>query len=205
MKLTEAKLKSLINQVIKESQNNPTQFEEGFVAEALEFCQNIAESAPNPRLIQHIFMEEKGSKFIPIYGMTIDHALQRIAERDAYFNQGVKQDLSRTSKRWNQYQMLFMAEPRELESLSDEMKQEAVRKDIGWASAKITITNNETTPGKPLSINFTISHGFKSRLGSRNVLFESSDFNEIRGDLYGFIMEMFSSQEALAQQVIDMA
>ena len=44
MKLTEAKLKSLINQVIKESQNNPTQFEEGFVAEALEFCQNIAES-----------------------------------------------------------------------------------------------------------------------------------------------------------------
>jgi len=137
--------------------------------------------------------------------MTIDHALQRIAERDAYFNQGVKQDLSRTSKRWNQYQMLLIAFPDKLESLSDEMKQEATRQDMSWASAKITITNNETTPGKPLSIDFTISHGFKSRLGSRNVLFETSDFNEIRGDLYGFITQMFSSQEALVQQVIDMA
>jgi predicted DNA-binding protein YlxM (UPF0122 family) len=204
MKLTEAKLKSLINQVINESQNNPTQFEEGMVAEALEFCQSIAESVPNPQLIQHIFME-KDSKFIPIYGMTIDHALQRIAERDAYFNQGVKKDLSRTSKRWNQYQMLLIAFPDKLESLSDEMKQEATRQDMSWASAKITITNNETTPGKPLSIDFTISHGFKSRLGSRNVLFETSDFNEIRGDLYGFITEMFSSQEALVQQVIDMS
>jgi predicted DNA-binding protein YlxM (UPF0122 family) len=204
MKLTEAKLKSLINQVINESQNNPTQFEEGMVAEALEFCQSIAESVPNPQLIQHIFME-KDSKFIPIYGMTIDHALQRIAERDAYFNQGVKKDLSRTSKRWNQYQMLLIAFPDKLESLSDEMKQEATRQDMSWASAKITITNNETTPGKPLSIDFTISHGFKSRLGSRNVLFETSDFNEIRGDLYGFITQMFSSQEALVQQVIDMA
>jgi hypothetical protein len=204
MKLTEAKLKSLINQVINESQNNPTQYEEGMVAEALEFCQSIAEGVPNPRLIQHIFME-KDSKFIPIYGMTIDHALQRIAERDAYFNQGVKKDLSRTSKRWNQYQMLLIAFPDKLESLSDEMKQEATRQDMSWASAKITITNNETTPGKPLSIDFTISHGFKSRLGSRNVLFETSDFNEIRGDLYGFITQMFSSQEALVQQVIDMA
>jgi len=204
MKLTEAKLKSLINQVINESQNNPTQFEEGMVAEALEFCQSIAESVPNPRLIQHIFME-KHSKFVPIYGMTIDHALQRIAERDAYFNQGVKQDLSRTSKRWNQYQMLFMAHPDKLESLSDEMKQEANRKDIGWTSAKITITNNETNPGDPLSINFAISHGIKSQLGSRNILFETSDFNEMRGDLYGFITQMFSSQEALAKQVIDMS
>jgi len=204
MKLTEAKLKSLINQVINESQNNPTQFEEGMVAEALEFCQSIAESVPNPRLIQHIFME-KDSKFVPIYGMTIDHALQRIAERDAYFNQGVKQDLSRTSKRWNQYQMLFMAHPDKLESLSDEMKQEANRKDIGWTSAKITITNNETNPGDPLSINFAISHGIKSQLGSRNILFETSDFNEMRGDLYGFITQMFSSQEALAKQVIDMS
>ena len=35
MKLTEAKLKSLINQVIKESQNNPTHFEEGMVSEAM--------------------------------------------------------------------------------------------------------------------------------------------------------------------------
>lgn len=204
MKLTEAKLKSLINQVINESQNNPTQIEEGFVAEALEFCQNIAESAPNPRLIQHVFME-KDSKFIPIYGMTIDHALQRIAERDAYFNQGVKQDLSPTSKRWNQYQMIFMAYPDKIESLSDEMKQEANRKDINWVSTRITIINNETTPGKPLSINFAISHGFKGRLGSRNVLFETSDFSEMRGELYGFITEMFSSKEALAQQVIDMA
>ena len=147
MKLTEAKLKDLINQVIEESQNNPTYYEESMIAEALEFCQAIAESSPNPMGIQDLFMINRGQKFIPIYGMTIDHALQRIAERDAYFNQGVKQDLSPTSKRWNQYQMIFMVFPDEIENLSDEMKQEANRKDIKYASARITITNNEKTPG----------------------------------------------------------
>lgn len=203
MKLTEAKLKSLINQVINESQNNPTQFEEGMVAEALEFCKDIAESAPNPREINLIFYRRDKGGRIPDYGMRIEHALQRIEERDIYFNRGVKQDLSRTSKPWDEFQMIVTTLPVKQEGLSDEMKQEAERKEISYAVVEIVVKNNENRPGEPLSINFQISNGFLGRK-NRNVLFESSDFGEIRGDLYGFIAQMFSSKEVLAQQVIDM-